>query len=332
MSAALMLQGTGSDVGKSLLTAGLCRAALRRGLSVAPFKAQNMSNNAAVCADGGEIGRAQWLQALAAGREPSVDMNPVLLKPHSDIGAQIILRGRVWGSAEARDYQSRRALLLETVLESYRRLSSEADLVLVEGAGSPAEINLRANDIANMGFAREAGVPVVLVADIDRGGVIANLVGSHAVLESGDRDQVRGFIINKFRGDVSLFDDGLTEIERRTGWPSFGVVPWLPVVRGLPAEDAVILDDPAERAGAGFKIAAPMLSRIANFDDLDPLAQEPGVSVEFIPPGRALPGDADLVVGCVPGFMGYSTLETVIGAGKDMVDISFMPEDFMMKH
>ncbi|MEJ2014300.1 MAG: cobyric acid synthase [Limibacillus sp.] len=296
MSGALMLQGTGSDVGKSLLVAGLCRAARNRGVSVAPFKPQNMSNNAAVCPGGGEIGRAQWLQALAAGRAPSVDMNPVLLKPHSDIGAQIVLRGEVWGEADARDYQSRRALLLEAVLESHARLRAQADLVIVEGAGSPAEINLRQADIANMGFARPAGVPVVLVGDIDRGGVIASLVGTHSVLEEADRTQVRGFLINKFRGDVSLFDEGLKEIERRSGWRSFGVVPWLPVVTRLPAEDAVVLDRPAAGEGGSFKVAAPLLSRIANFDDLDPLRQEPGVTVEFVPPGKAIPGDADLVV------------------------------------
>ncbi len=291
-----MFQGCGSDVGKSLLTAGLCRLARRRGIKVAPFKAQNMSNNAAVCPEGGEIGRAQWLQALACGLEPSVDMNPVLLKPQSDIGAQIVVQGKVWGNAEARDYQERRKALLAAVLESYGRLSAQADLIIVEGAGSPAEINLRQGDIANMGFAREVNAPVVLIGDIDRGGVIASLVGTHAVLEEGDRAQIEGFLINKFRGDVSLFDGGLTEIERRTGWRSFGVVPWLPVVTRLPAEDAVVLERPEERRAGGFKIAAPMLSRIANFDDLDPLRQEPGVTVEFVPPGKALPGDADLVV------------------------------------
>ena len=296
MKGALMLQGTGSDVGKSLLVAGLCRAARNRGISVAPFKPQNMSNNAAVCPDGGEIGRAQWLQALAAGREPSVEMNPVLLKPHSDIGAQIVLKGKVWGEAEARDYQDRRALLLNAVMESYANLRGAADLVIVEGAGSPAEINLRANDIANMGFARPTGVPVVLIGDIDRGGVIASLVGTHAVLDEADAAQIRGFMINKFRGDVSLFDHGLVEIERRTGWRSFGVAPWLPVVARLPAEDAVVLERPGPRAEGSFKVAAPMLSRIANFDDLDPLRQEPGVTVAFVPPGKAIPGDCDLVV------------------------------------
>lgn len=299
MTAVLMLQGTGSDVGKSVLTAGLGRAFTRRGLIVRPFKPQNMSNNAAVTEDGGEIGRAQWVQAVACRVAPSVDMNPVLLKPQTDTGAQVVVHGRVAGTAEAGVYQSRKGELLGAVLESFARLSAEADLVLVEGAGSPAETNLRAGDIANMGFAAATRSPVVLVGDIDRGGVIAALVGTHAVLSAADRALVRGFLINKFRGDVSLFDDGLADIIRRTGWPSFGVVPWLAEARRLPAEDAVVLDDPGKAAGKRLLVAVPMLSRIANFDDLDPLAAEPDVTVRFVPPGTPLPGDADLVV--LPG-------------------------------
>lgn len=208
MAAVLMLQGTGSDVGKSVLTAGLARAFTRRGLTVRPFKPQNMSNNAAVTEDGGEIGRAQWVQAVACRVAPSVDMNPVLLKPQSDLGAQVVVHGRVVGTAGAGAYQVRKGQLLGAVLESFARLSAEADLVLVEGAGSPAETNLRAGDIANMGFAQATGTPVVLVGDIDKGGVIAALVGTHAVLDEADRTLVGGFIINKFRGDLSLFDDG----------------------------------------------------------------------------------------------------------------------------
>jgi adenosylcobyric acid synthase len=318
---ALMLQGTGSDVGKSLLVAGLCRALVRRGLAVRPFKPQNMSNNAAVTADGGEIGRAQALQARACGVRPSVHMNPVLLKPQSDIGAQVVVRGRVTGSARAADYQARKGELLEVVLDSFRRLGEGGgmdgggmdgggasdggdtiDVLVVEGAGSPAEVNLRAGDIANMGFARAAGVPVVLVGDIDRGGVIAGLVGTHALMEAGDRAMVRGYLINKFRGDVRLFDGGLTAIGAHTGWPCFGVVPWLAEAALLPAEDAVVLETWRSRPrddGAAIRIAVPMLSRIANFDDFDPLAQEPGVSLTMVPPGRPLPGDADLVI--VPG-------------------------------
>jgi adenosylcobyric acid synthase len=292
-----MLQGTGSDVGKSLITAGLARAYTRRGLAVRPFKPQNMSNNAAVTADGGEIGRAQALQARACGVPPCTDMNPVLLKPQSEIGAQVVVQGRVLGTAPARDYQKLKPTLLPRVLESFQRLANGCDLVLVEGAGSPAEINLRDGDIANMGFAEAAGVPVVLVADIDRGGAIASLVGTWTVLEAGERAWLRGYVINKFRGDPSLFRDGLRIVTERTGLPSFGVVPWFEAASRLPAEDAVVLDrTSATGAARPICVAVPRLPRIANFDDLDPLAAEPDVSVTFVQPGRALPGDADLVV------------------------------------
>lgn len=294
-----MIQGCGSDVGKSVLVAGLCRLFANRGLRVRPFKPQNMSNNAAVTADEGEIGRAQALQAVACRTAPTVDMNPVLLKPQSDVGAQVVVRGQVAGNWQARGYQDRKAALLPTVLESYERLRSEADLVIVEGAGSPAEINLRAGDIANMGFARAADVPVVLVGDIDRGHVIAALVGAHAVLDEGDRAMVRGFLINKFRGDPSLFDAGRREIVARTGWADLGMVPWLAAARSLPAEDAVVLETPAAGTRAQVRIAVPMLSRIANFDDFDALRAEPQVDLAFVAPGRALPGDADLVI--LPG-------------------------------
>ncbi|GMG85531.1 cobyric acid synthase [Paralimibaculum aggregatum] len=288
-----MLQGTGSNVGKSLLVAGLCRAARRRGLSVAPFKPQNMSNNAAVTADGGEIGRAQALQARAAGLAPSVHMNPVLLKPESETGAQVIVQGRRLGALGAGAYGAEKPRLLAPVLESFGRLAATADLVLVEGAGSPAEINLRAGDIANMGFARAAAVPVVLAGDIDRGGVIAQLVGTAAVLDAADRAMIRGFLVNRFRGDPRLFDGGYREIAARTGWPGFGVVPWFAGAARLPAEDA--LDLAAAPRPGGLRIAVPMLARIANFDDLDPLKLEPGVSLELVPPGRAIPA-ADLVI------------------------------------
>lgn len=296
---AIMFQGTGSDVGKSLLVAGFCRTLVRRGLTVRPFKPQNMSNNAAVTADGGEIGRAQALQARACGVRPSVHMNPVLLKPQSDIGSQIVVRGQVVGTARAADYQSLKRGLLGTVLESFGRLKDEADIVVVEGAGSPAEVNLRAGDIANMGFATAAGVPVVLVGDIDRGGVIASVVGTHALIPDEERRLVKGFLINKFRGDVRLFDEGLRIMERHTGWASYGVVPWLAEASLLPAEDAVALDRLCGRAGGTLRIAVPMLSRIANFDDFDPLAQEPAVSLTMVRPGQPLPADADLVI--LPG-------------------------------
>jgi len=295
-----MLQGTGSDVGKSLLTAGLCRLFARQGLRVRPFKPQNMSNNAAVTADGGEIGRAQALQARACGVPPSVHMNPVLLKPETDLGAQVILQGRRVATLKARDYSRRKPELLAAVLESYRRLAAEADLVLVEGAGSPAEVNLRAGDIANMGFAEAADLPVVLVADIDRGGVIASLVGTHAVIPADERARIRGYLINKFRGDPSLFDEGLRIVTEHTGWPSLGVVPWWADAGKLPAEDAVALERRGPAAeGRALRIAVPRLSRIANFDDFDPLAAEPDVALRFVAPGEALPGDADLVI--LPG-------------------------------
>jgi adenosylcobyric acid synthase len=294
---ALMIQGAGSNVGKSLLVAGLCRAAKLRRLNVAPFKPQNMSNNAAVTADGGEIGRAQALQALASGRAPMVDMNPVLLKPESETGSQVIVQGKRVATVKAREYAALKPSLMAPVLESFHRLKSQVDLVIVEGAGSPAEVNLRAGDIANMGFACAANVPVILVGDIDRGGVIAQIVGTQGVLDPADNAMIAGFIINKFRGDVSLFDDGYALIQQRTGWHGFGVVPFFNQASRLPAEDA--LDLPNRRGLGALKIACLALSRIANFDDLDPLAQEPGVSLTMIKAGQAIPGDTDLVI--IPG-------------------------------
>ena len=294
---ALMIQGAGSNVGKSLLVAGLCRAAKLRGLDVAPFKPQNMSNNAAVTADGGEIGRAQALQALASGRQPMVDMNPVLLKPESETGAQVIVQGKRVATVKARDYAALKPSLLAPVLDSFHRLKSQVDLVIVEGAGSPAEVNLRAGDIANMGFASAANVPVILVGDIDRGGVIAQIVGTQAVLDPLDNAMIAGFIINKFRGDVSLFNDGYALIAQRTGWHGYGVVPFFTQASRLPAEDA--LDLPTKRGSGAIKIACLALSRIANFDDLDPLAQEPGVSLSMIKAGQPIPGDTTLVI--IPG-------------------------------
>ncbi|WP_395020455.1 cobyric acid synthase [Dongia sp.] len=301
--AAVMFQGTGSDVGKSLIVAGLCRAYARKGLKVRPFKPQNMSNNAAVTADGGEIGRAQALQARACGIPPSKHMNPVLLKPQSETGAQVIVQGQIFTNAKAADYQKLKPQLLAKVLESYRILRADADLVLVEGAGSPAEVNLRQGDIANMGFALSAGVPVVLVGDIDRGGVIASLVGTKALLAPAEAARVKGFLINKFRGDLTLFTDGMKAIAEKTGFAPLGVVPWFDGARDLPAEDSVALDGAhagyGAREGAAIKVVVPQLPRISNFDDLDPLRAEPGVTVEFVTTERALPGDADLVI--LPG-------------------------------
>ncbi|WP_029352771.1 cobyric acid synthase [Bosea sp. 117] len=295
-----MFQGTGSDVGKSLIVAGLARALTTRGLSVRPFKPQNMSNNAAVTCDGGEIGRAQALQARAARVAPSVHMNPVLLKPQSEIGAQIVVQGRVHGTARAAEYQAIKPTLMPAVLESFARLKAEADVVLVEGAGSASEINLRAGDIANMGFARAADVPVVLIGDIDRGGVIASLVGTKAVLPPDDAAMIRGFLVNRFRGDPALFASGMAEIARRTGWEECGLIPYLSDAARLPAEDALGLSGPRpEKPGARIRIAVPILPRIANFDDLDPLDAEPSVEVVRVRPGQALPGDAALVI--LPG-------------------------------
>ncbi|QND53533.1 cobyric acid synthase [Phyllobacterium sp. 628] len=299
MTHAIMLQGTGSDVGKSVLVAGLCRLARNRGLKVRPFKPQNMSNNAAVSDDGGEIGRAQWLQAVACGVSSSVHMNPVLLKPQSETGSQIIVQGKVWGQAKGRDYQKFKAQLLDAVMASWDIVREGADLVIVEGAGSPAEINLRAGDIANMGFATRTNVPVVLVGDIDRGGVIASIVGTHAILQPEDRAMIAGYLINKFRGDISLFDDGLKSITQFTGWPSFGVVPWLKDAARLPAEDSVVLERLVKGEGRALKIAVPVLDRIANFDDLDPLMAEPQVEVVMVRSGERLPADAGLVI--IPG-------------------------------
>ena len=297
MTRAIMIQGAGSNVGKSLLVAGLCRAAVRRGLSVAPFKPQNMSNNAAVTADGGEIGRAQALQALACGRDALTDMNPVLLKPESEQGAQVIVQGRRLTTVRARDYAALKPQLMAPVLESFHRLGATADLVIVEGAGSPAEINLRAGDIANMGFAQAAQVPVVLVGDIDRGGVIAQIVGTQAVLDPADAAMIRGFAINKFRGDPALFADGYAMIAGRTGWPGFGVVPWFAGAASLPAEDAL---DLGSGGGTGaFRVVCLALPRIANFDDLDPLKLEPGVTLTLLHAGQPLPGDTGLVI--IPG-------------------------------
>jgi adenosylcobyric acid synthase len=310
-----MLQGTGSSVGKSLLVAGLARACRQRGLRVMPFKPQNMSNNAAVTADGGEIGRAQALQARAAGIAPSVHMNPVLLKPQSEIGAQIVVQGRMIGSARARDYQAMKPTLLPRVLESFSRLREAADIVLVEGAGSASEVNLRAGDIANMGFARAADVPVVVVGDIDRGGVIASLVGTHAVLDPADAALVAGFVVNRMRGDLSLFAEGMTTIAARTEWPALGLVPFFPQARLLPAEDAEDLAA-SRRPGARVRIVVPVLPWIANFDDLDPLAAEPEVDLVLVRAGEALPC-CDLVI--LPGSKAtIADLAALRAAGWDI--------------
>ena len=298
----IMVQGTGSDVGKSLLVAGLCRAFSRRGLKVRPFKPQNMSNNAAVTTDGGEIGRAQALQAIACGTPPITDMNPVLLKPEGETGAQLVVQGQVDGHVGPNDFRKFKSKLMPRVLESFERLKDDVDLVLVEGAGSPAEINLRQGEIANMGFARAAGVPVILAGDVEKGGVIAQLVGTHAVLEPGEREQIKGFIINKFRGDIALFAGAVSEIETRTGWAAMGTVPWFDDARFLPKEDSASLQrwaESGETKAAAIKIAVFKLPRIANFDDLDPLMNEDDVELVLLDAGDALPVDIDIAI--IPG-------------------------------
>jgi len=292
----LMIQGTTSDAGKSTLVAGLCRVAHRAGVRVAPFKPQNMALNSAVTADGGEIGRAQALQAQAAGVAPTVDMNPVLLKPNSDTGAQIIIHGQPRCDLEARAYHDYKPTAMAAVLESHARLRAQYDLVLVEGAGSPAEINLRDRDIANMGFAEAVDCPVVLVADIDRGGVFAHLVGTLACLSESERARVAGFVINRFRGDLSLLTPGLDWLTAQTGKPVFGVLPYLHGLH-LDAEDAV---QTAQRtvSGDALRVVIPVLPRVSNHTDFDALRAHPQVDVRLVGPGQPVP-PADLII--LPG-------------------------------
>ncbi len=293
-----MFMGTGSDVGKSLIVAGLCRAFTKRGLKVAPFKPQNMSNNAAVTADGGEIGRAQALQARAAGSQPLTAMNPVLLKPEHHSGAQVVVRGKRIASMPARQYWAERQKFMPAVLDAFAELARDADLVLVEGAGSASEVNLRTGDIANFGFARASGTPVVVIGDIHRGGVIAALVGTFAVIEPEDAALIVATLVNRFEGDAALFAEGKRFIAERTGVPCLGPVPHFAGASRLPAEDVLALDA-AQPGGGDYLIAVPRLPRIANFDDLDPLRAEPGVRVAIVAPGQPLPADADLVI--LPG-------------------------------
>ena len=314
MTKAMMIQGAGSNGGKSMLVAGICRALLRRGHSVVPFKPQNMSNNAAVTTDGGEIGRAQALQAMACQQPAVVDMNPVLLKPETDIGAQVVVQGKRMTTVKAREYSTLKPQLMPKVLESFFRLAITADFIIIEGAGSPAEINLREGDIANMGFAEAANIPVVLIGDIDRGGVIAQMVGTNVILPKRDQTRIKGFAINKFRGDISLFDGGMKAIEKQTNWQNLGVLPWFPNAWKLPAEGGMEI---ATRPGGGIKRVVARLARIANFDDLDPLVAEPNVTVEIIEPGRPLPGDAALVI--LPGSKStISDLENFRANGWDI--------------
>lgn len=309
-----MVQGTGSNAGKSLLVTALCRAARRRGLRVFPFKPQNMSNNAAVAplAGGGcgELARAQALQARAAGCEIEVDLNPILLKPETEGVSSVVVRGVVRDRLRAAEWMAARATWAEQVMDAWHGLAARADLMLVEGAGSAAETNLRAGDLANMGFAEAADIPVALVGDIERGGVIAQLVGTHILLSESERARVCGFWVNRFRGDRSLFDEGVVDIERRTGWDSLGVLPWCDAARNLPPEDGLALEENfaqgvSESNGAGLggetllRVAVPRLARISNAEDLDPLRLQPGIELRLVAPGQSLCRDCDLVL--LPG-------------------------------
>jgi adenosylcobyric acid synthase len=320
MTRAIMFMGTGSDVGKSLIVAGLCRAYANRGLKVMPFKPQNMSNNAAVTEDGGEIGRAQALQARAARVPPSVHMNPVLLKPETTTGAQVIVQGKRQASMPAREYFRKRINYLGACVESFRRLAKDADLVLVEGAGSPGEINLRDGDIANMGFAAAADIPAVLIGDIHRGGVIASITGTFEILPEEDRARLKAFLINKFHGDPDLFSEGWNFLEKRTLTPCLGIIPYFAEAGRLPAEDAVALEESLASDSGNMRIAVLRLPRIANFDDLDPLRLEPGVALSFVQPGEAIPADARLVI--IPGSK--STVSDLAALRREGWDIDLL--------
>ena len=317
MTRAIMFMGTGSDVGKSLIVAGLARAFANRGLRVQPFKPQNMSNNAAVTADGGEIGRAQALQARAAKVAPSVHMNPVLLKPETTTGAQVIVQGQRQASMAAREYFRSRMKYMGAVLDSFHKVAALADVVLVEGAGSPGEINLRSGDLANMGFAEAADLPAILIGDIHRGGVIASIIGTFEILPQADRDRLKAFMINKFHGDPELFSEGRSFLETRTSTPCVGIIPHFEAARSLPAEDAVALEDVLTSTGNGIRISVLRLPRIANFDDLDPLRLEPGVTLTFVQPGEPIPADTRLVV--IPGSK--STVSDLAAVRKEGWDI-----------
>lgn len=312
----LMVQGTTSDAGKSTLVAGLCRLLMRRGIRVAPFKPQNMALNSAVTADGGEIGRAQALQAFACGIEPRTDMNPVLLKPSSDRGSQVIIHGRAVAEMDAKDYHAFKPKAMEAVLESYQRLVSQYDLVLVEGAGSPAEINLRENDIANMGFAEAVDCPVLLVADIDRGGVFAHLVGTLALLSQSEQERVQGLIINRFRGDVNLLQPGINWLEQRIDKPTLGVLPYLSDLQ-LEAEDSLNLKPSSSTQEDALRVVIPRLPRISNHTDFDPLRLNPSIDLRFVDNAKEASG-ADLII--LPGTKSVrSDLQWLLCRGWEVV-------------
>jgi adenosylcobyric acid synthase len=288
MTKTLMIQGTTSDAGKSTLVTGLCRVLARRGVKVAPFKPQNMALNSAVTVDGGEIGRAQAVQAQACGLEPHTDMNPVLLKPNSDTGAQVIIHGKAIGAMWAREYHEYKTRALQAVLESHRRLCEQYDVVVVEGAGSPAEINLRDRDIANMGFAEAVDCPVLLIADIDRGGVFAHLTGTVQLLSPSEQQRIKGFVINRFRGDIGLLQPGLDWLHAHSGKPVLGVLPYLSDWH-LEAEDAIATQQPVAPEAIGqriLKVVVPVYPRISNHTDFDALRLHPQVDLQMIRNGQ----------------------------------------------
>ena len=292
-----MVQGTTSDAGKTVLVAGLCRVLARQNKKVAPFKPQNMALNSAVTADGGEIGRAQALQAIACGVEPTVHMNPILLKPSSDCGAQVIVQGKALSQMQAQDFHDYKKVAMDAVLDSFSLLQKKYDFVVVEGAGSPAEINLRQNDIANMGFAEAVNCPVIIVADIDRGGVFAHLVGTLELLEKSEQNRVVGFVINRFRGDIKLLESGLHWLRERTGKPVLGVIPYLHDLF-LDAEDAISEHQNLSESSTYLNVVVPMLPRISNHTDFDALRLHPNVNLQFCSV-KDIPARADLVI--LPG-------------------------------
>ncbi|HIF9365777.1 TPA: cobyric acid synthase [Photobacterium damselae] len=294
---AIMVQGTTSDAGKSVLVAGLCRVLARKGIAVAPFKSQNMALNSAVTQDGGEIGRAQAVQAQACRIEPTVDMNPVLLKPNTDIGAQVIVQGKVLADMDAVGYHNYKKVVMGPIMDSFAKLQAQYQTVVIEGAGSPAEINLRENDVANMGFAEKADVPVIIIADIDRGGVFAHLYGTLALLSESEQNRVKGFVINRFRGDIKLLESGLDWLEQKTGKPVLGVLPYLHGLM-LEAEDAINSQQVESTTDQPLRVAVPVLTRVSNHTDFDPLRMHPQVNLMLVGKGEPLP-PCDLVI--IPG-------------------------------
>jgi len=295
-----MIQGTGSSVGKSLIVAGLCRLYKKKGFKVFPFKPQNMSNNAAATIDGGEIGRAQALQALAAGIDPIKELNPILLKPESKNKSQLIVNGKYKETISGKGYQEIKQSLLKDVIESYEKIAKIADLIIIEGAGSPAEINLRDGDIANMGFATKLNIPTILVGDIDRGGVIASIVGTQSVLDPMDKKNIIAFIVNKFRGDPGLFKEGIIEIIKRTGWPFLGLIPYFDLAKFLPAEDTLDLEkiiyEKNKKPKKIIKITIPILGKVSNFDDIDSLRMQPFIEINMIASNDIIPEDTDIIL------------------------------------